>query len=213
MGSHLEIITVCANRMNQNCFVVTSSQDSACVVIDPGYGEDEIISAIHSRGLTVAAILATHGHFDHVASAARLQQTFDAAPFLIHAADTSLLNRAQTFSFAFKEKPFPIPSPKRYLDDGEALDFGGIKLDVWHTPGHTPGSCVFSVDDAIFTGDLLIKPPKYLKELPGSEAKALAESRQLIFARFPSQTLNYPGHGREKPLEHFQKFLESQDAH
>jgi len=210
MSPRLEIVSVCANRWNQNCHILLSPGNSACVVIDPGYGEADIVGAIRSRDLRIAAILATHGHFDHVASTTRLQELFDNPPFLIHSADAATLGAANAFCFSFNEKHFPAPRPDSYLMDGAALDFQGIEINVLHTPGHTPGGCVFSAQETVFTGDLLIKPQKSLEKLPGYDKEALTESRKMVFDRFPSETVSYFGHGPNKSLEQARKFLESQ---
>jgi glyoxylase-like metal-dependent hydrolase (beta-lactamase superfamily II) len=200
MHPKLEILTFSGNRWKQNCYIVKLPENLDCIVIDPGYGEENIAGVISNLGLVVVAILATHGHFDHIASVTYLQQTFGNPPFLIHQEDTSTLRTAGAFCLAFRLKAIQVPSPNGFVSDGEALRYAGIELTVMHTPGHTPGSCVFYNNDVMFSGDLLIPAPHELERLPGFDGPALVASRRRIFEQFESRITDYPGHGAKRSL-------------
>lgn len=95
----------------------------------------------------VRRILATHGHWDHVAAAAAIQAE-GGAELLIHAADREGVETGdedRTASFLY-DKPFPPAQVTGELHDGDAIDANGIRLQVIHTPGHSPGSVCFLAD-------------------------------------------------------------------
>lgn len=197
---HSEVVRISSNRWKENCFLLVSEGSSECVVVDPGYDSEAIVEAIVSRGLEVRAILATHAHVDHIASAALLQSRFGEPQFFLHVDDEKTLRSAHSYAMFLDAKAFVPPRAHQKLSDGERLDFGGNEIKVHHMPGHTPGGCVFGVDGALFTGDLLIKATSEPRKLPGLNAEQLQESRRKLFQEFEPSTMVFPGHGRPTTL-------------
>jgi hydroxyacylglutathione hydrolase len=193
---HSEVLQFSSNRWKENCFVLIGDGSASCVVVDPGYDGEAIVEAIAARGLAVAAILATHAHFDHIASAALMQSRFGDPPFFIHPGDEKTLRTAHSYALFLGAEAFAAPRAQRMLSDGDRLDFNPHEIKVRHTPGHTPGGCVFEVSGALFTGDLLIKGAEELSRLPGLNPEELHISRKLVFDEFSADTVVFPGHGR-----------------
>jgi hydroxyacylglutathione hydrolase len=169
-------------------------------VIDPGYDGDAITAAIAERGLSVSGVLATHAHFDHIASVSAVQAACGAPPFYLHAGDAKILKTANVYTMFLNSDKFEVPAASRDLIDGEVLALGGRSLKVHHAPGHTPGGCVFEADGALFTGDLLIQTAEELRKLPGFDAAQLEASRRRVLDGFPLSTRVFPGHGKETSL-------------
>ena len=192
---HSEVLRFSSNRWKENSFVLIADGSASCVVIDPGYGGEAILEAIGTRGLAVAAILATHAHVDHIASAALVQSQFDDPPFFLHPADEKTLRAAHSYAMFLDAEAFSQPREHRTLSGGDRLELAGLAITVHHTPGHTPGSCVFETGEALFTGDLLIKAAKEPNRL-GLNPEELHESRKKIFDEFSEDTLVFPGHGK-----------------
>lgn len=191
-----EVLRFSSNRWKENCFVLIGDGSASCVVVDPGYDGEAIVSAIVSRGLAVAAILATHAHVDHIASVALVQSRFGDPPFLLHPGDEKTLRTAHSYAMFLDAEAFIDPRAHQKLSDGDRLDLGGHEIKVHHAPGHTPGGCVFEVSGALFTGDLLIKAAEELRRLPGLNPDELLASRKRLFDEFSADTVVFPGHGR-----------------
>jgi glyoxylase-like metal-dependent hydrolase (beta-lactamase superfamily II) len=194
-----EVLQFSANRWKQNCFVLIGDGSAACVVVDPGYDGEAIVEAIAARGLRVAAILATHAHHDHIASAALVQSRFRDPPFYCHPDDEMTLRTAHSYAMLLEAEAFAPPRAQQKLSDGDRLDLAGQEFNVHHAPGHSPGGCVFDVRGALFTGDLFIKEKKEVRR-PGSNPEELHASRKRVFDEFPSKTVVFPGHGRPTTL-------------
>lgn len=194
-----EVLQFSSNRWKENCFVVIADGSGSCLVVDPGYDGEAIVNAILTRSLGVAAILATHAHHDHIASAAMVQSRFDDPPFFCHPDDDKTLKTAPSYAMFLDGAAFAPPRVKRTLSDGDRLDLGGHEIKVHHTPGHSPGSCVFELRGALFTGDLLIKEPNEVRR-PGSNPDELHASRKRVFDEFSAETIVFPGHGRRTTL-------------
>ena len=190
------IVTICDNPFNQNCFLLLREGASSCLVVDPGYGYELIAGEIRGRGLSVERIVATHTHFDHVASVALLQRDFGGAPFLFHPDDQATLATANVFALFLKTSRIAPPASCLPFGDGDLIDFGGDAFRAFHAPGHTPGGLLFQYRDILFSGDLLLGPPSSLRRLPGLDAAQLAASRTRVLRSFPDDTCVLPGHGR-----------------
>ncbi len=153
-----------AGALQANCYLLATGVGSECVIVDPGQGaEPGIEKALREHRLTPVAVLATHGHVDHVASAAAVADAHDIAVH-IHPDDRHLLSDplaglgpdlASTFGAVTSIEPSAVvPLTER------VLDLAGLRITVDHTPGHTPGSVVFRVRSAegghlALTGDTL----------------------------------------------------------
>ncbi len=166
-----------------NCYVVWGEGSSACCVIDPGYEPERILSFLAREGLTLEAILLTHGHFDHVGGVRDLVAETGCRVFL-HPEDLSLPPMLTAGS---------IPYTDTY-GEGSVLNLAGLSFRVLHTPGHTPGSVCLLADGTMFSGDTLFSGSCGRTDLPGgSRAKMTASLKRLSMLEENCRVL--PGHG------------------
>ncbi len=193
-----------AGALQANCYLLATGVGSECVIVDPGQGaEPGIEKALREHRLTPVAVLATHGHVDHVASAAAVADAHDIAVH-IHPDDRHLLSDplaglgpdlASTFGAVTSIEPSAVvPLTER------VLDLAGLRITVDHTPGHTPGSVVFRVRSAegghlALTGDTLFAGAIGRTDLPGGDPEALATSLRTVLLPLADDTVVLPGHG------------------
>ena len=178
----------------QNCYIVRL-KGKYVIVIDPGSDEVGISRKLKELDLVPLAILNTHAHFDHIGAVMDLQEKHQ-IPFFLHKADEPLLRRANLYRLVFDGQT-SIRVPKNYvnLESQDHLEFAGNIIDVFETPGHTPGSVTFRIDNVLFTGDTLLVGGIGRYDLPGGDKDALLNSILFYKSLSPHLTV-YAGHGR-----------------
>ncbi len=181
-----------------NCYVVRASRDAAeAVVVDPGGNASELRLELAGLRTACAAILVTHGHFDHVGGVADLAEG-TGAPVWMPAGERDLLERYA--EFAPTGAPGRSYTPDHLLEGGETIDVAGISFECIAIPGHSPAHVAFSADGALFSGDLLFAGSVGRVDLPGADWDTLLASVRRLVDRFPPETVVYPGHGPQTTL-------------
>ena len=192
-----------------NCYVLGCEATRAAVVIDPGEEAERILDVLAEERLELKAILNTHGHFDHVGANRELKQAVPEAQVMIHGDDAPMLGQLANSARMFGMQAENSPDPDRLLQDGDALTFGDIKLEVVHVPGHSPGGVAFAAAGGIFVGDTLFAGSIGRTDLPGGNFDTLIASIQNKLFTYPDETPVYPGHmgpttiGQEKRFNPF----------
>jgi glyoxylase-like metal-dependent hydrolase (beta-lactamase superfamily II) len=185
-----------------NCTVLACERTREAIVVDPGGDADRILDVVRSNGLTVKHVIHTHAHFDHVLGTRAVHDATGASVGL-HPGDRflydNLAQQASWFGLELEEEAPPIDAP---LADGATLEFGDDAALVLHTPGHTPGSCCFSLkvgksEMLLLSGDTLFKGGIGRTDLPGGDTKTIMESLHKRILTLDDDTRVIPGHGPE----------------
>jgi glyoxylase-like metal-dependent hydrolase (beta-lactamase superfamily II) len=185
-----------------NAYLVADEASGKAVIFDaPDHTVSPLIEEAKKRGWEVIGLWLTHGHFDHIADHELVTEAFPQARVLIHRLDEPKLLRPNSSFFSL---PFTIP-PRRaddYVDDGQVLEIGSLKVAVIHTPGHAPGHVMFHFPDerALIGGDLIIMGAVGRTDLPDSDPAALDASIRKVM-RLPGSTRLLPGHGTPGTLQ------------
>ena len=195
-----------AGSLAANCYLVAAAAGEECLIIDPGQDAEAGINEIVDRyRLRPAAVLATHGHIDHIWSIAPVCGARN-IPAYIHPADRALLTDPgrglplQVGQQLFGGITFTEPDDVVELTGGMTLDLVGVQLVVDHAPGHTPGSLTFRLPGGaepgtLFSGDLLFAGSIGRVDLPGGDYATILESLARVCLPLPDETVVLSGHG------------------
>lgn len=196
----MDIIRFPVGVFQSNCYFLI--HEDHCVIIDPGDSADFLLEELSRRKLTLDAIIATHGHFDHIMAVGEIQSSYP-IPFYIHQSDRFLVDRlsATVRHFLPTADPLlPIVSISELKEGGIRVgDFDG--LHILHTPGHTPGSCCIMMPSKqiICTGDTIFKEGIGRYDYSYSDKQVLKESLSRLNNLGEVYTM-CPGHGEESLL-------------
>ena len=198
-----------------NCYLIAAAEKAECVIIDPGQDAAATVARlVTERGLAPTAVLATHGHFDHVADAAQVADSYG-IPVYLHPSDRHLLADpaagldpggaalVRNLIGAVMAEPAEV----RPYPDG-TLAVAGLEFEVLPAPGHTAGSvllCVATeehpgVERIAFTGDVVFAGSVGRTDLPGGDQPTMLRSLREVVLTLPDRTALLPGHGPQTSL-------------
>lgn len=205
--------------LGANCYLVAADSGDECVVIDTGERALEPLhDALAEHALRPAAILLTHGHFDHVADAAAACAKYGVDVYIGGGDARMLDDPLASLSPEFRTMIPQFLEPGENLDNlrptrltplagGEILTIVGVTIDVLAVPGHTPGSITYRLSgadgrnagydgpDVLFTGDTLFAGSIGRTDLPGGSSSRILESIAAQLLSLPDETIVLPGHG------------------
>lgn len=199
----LQIRPIVAGGFGENGYVVWRKDAGAAVIIDPGAAADEMLNLVEREGLSLAAVLLTHAHLDHVEGVARVV-TASGAPVYLHPADRFLYDHVAQQAQQFGMQVEPPPAVDQELTDGQLLELGDVAYVVRHVPGHSPGHVMFHVVDAgcAFVGDVVFQGSIGRTDLPGGDFTQLIASIRQHVLTLPADTVLYSGHGPQTTVGH-----------
>ena len=190
-----------------NCYIGINEETKECFIVDPATCPPEFVSYIKNAGLTVKAVLLTHGHFDHIMGLDALLKEFP-VPVYAHEAERDVLESEQLNSSAsMLGQPYSF-SGADYVTNRRELRIAGFEIRVIYTPGHTIGGCCYYIEKekTLFSGDTLFHGSVGRTDLPtGSMGQLVSSVRDRLFV-LPDDTQVYPGHMEETTIGYEKKY-------
>ena len=205
MSPNLRIRTIVSRPFDENTYVVGRTDRADVLVVDPGFEPNLILDYLRDEGLTVAAILNTHGHVDHIAGNAAVRRAHPGVPIIIGKGDAAMLTDADLNLSAPYGLPITSPPADRTLAEGDRLELAGLEFEVFEIPGHSPGHVVFLLRDKPFVvigGDVLFRGSVGRTDLLGGSFEQLRDGIQKKLWPLPDDTVVYPGHGPVTTIGH-----------
>ncbi len=187
------------NAFEENTYII-SNDKKQCWIVDPGMYHDEekeaLFSYIEEKQLQPQAIINTHAHIDHIFGVQAVIDRYG-IPFGMHEQEQVVLKMAAgsatLFGFDFKT----APQPTFFIKENEALQLGDDTLQVFLTPGHSPGSISFYYPKGnwVISGDVLFSGSIGRTDLPGGSMDTLLKSIRTYLFTLPGETTVLSGHG------------------
>ncbi|MDR0963444.1 MAG: MBL fold metallo-hydrolase [Clostridium sp.] len=201
-NNQIKIGRIVLPDMGTNCYFVYRDGQKSCIVVDPGQDGADIAAKLEHAGLSVAAILLTHGHFDHICGVKELKQKSD-APIYALEQEKELLQDANKNLSARYVGAYTLDADV-FLQDGEVVEIADMSLRVIALPGHTVGGACFYIEEAAFllSGDSLFHESIGRTDHPTGNTKQLVDAIQSRLFTLPEETKVYSGHGTQTTIGH-----------
>lgn len=199
---HVERVVV-GQVFAMNCYLVDNMDTGELFIVDPGAQAERIICAVGSRN--PVAVLLTHAHYDHIAAADDVCRHFS-IPLYLHRMDVPKLTDPMQNISGLLGRPIYVNTPAALLEDEQRLDLAGMEVVVWHTPGHSAGSCCFLLPEGqgVLCGDTLFDGGYGRTDFEDGNFELLKASLRRLMCLSPRQ-IAYPGHegttftGKDEP--------------
>jgi hydroxyacylglutathione hydrolase len=198
----LKVLIIPVTPFQQNCSLVFDEESKRGAIVDPGGDVATILNAIEQSNVKIEKILLTHGHIDHAGGAAELREALGVQIEGPHKDDLFLLKDLPTSGAKFGMADSRSVVPERWLNDGEEVEFAGLKFTVLHAPGHSPGSVVLFNDENRFAlmGDVLFQGSVGRTDFPYGSHDTLMESIKEKVLTLGDDVAFLPGHGRASQI-------------
>jgi glyoxylase-like metal-dependent hydrolase (beta-lactamase superfamily II) len=180
-----------ARQMVNFVYLIGDRETGEAVAVDPAYAPGEVLDLLAADDMRLTGVLATHYHPDHVGGEMMGFEIVGVRELLEHQDVPIHVNREEARYVTHVTGVADALVPH---DSGDVVEVGDVRIELLHTPGHTPGSQCFLVDGRLVAGDTLFLEGCGRTDLPGGDSEAMYESLTRRLAKVPDDTVLYPGH-------------------
>jgi hydroxyacylglutathione hydrolase len=185
-----------ARQMVNFVYAIGDRQSGDCVLVDPAYAVGDLVDLVEADGMRVTGVLATHYHADHIGGS-MMGYGIEGVAELLGRVDCPIHVQSAEVPWVLRTTGLGEDQLVAH-DAGDVLAVGELEITLVHTPGHTPGSQCFLVDDRLISGDTLFLDGCGRTDLPGSDPAEMYHSLRKLSA-LPDGTIVYPGHRYSLP--------------
>ncbi len=188
--------------LSTNAYIL-SNQQKECVIFDPGGDGQKLIATLNRQGLKPLAILLTHAHFDHIGAVDEVRNQYCIKVYIHESEKNWLGDSSLNGSRFFMGNEVRINHADVLLKEEGKLTVGSFTFELFHTPGHSPGSVSFYHEEAevVFSGDALFAGSIGRTDLPGGNSELLLSSIHKKLLSLPEETIVLSGHGPETTIQ------------
>ena len=185
-----------AQQMVNFVYAIGDRVTGECMLVDPAYAVGELLDTVESDGMRCTGVLATHYHADHVGGS-MMGFSIEGVATLLERNDCAVHVQRHEAPWVMRTTGLGEGQLVQH-DPGDVVRVGEVEITLVHTPGHTPGSQCFHVDDRLVSGDTLFLEGCGRTDLPGSNSTDMDHSLRRP-ATLPADTIVYPGHRYSQP--------------
>lgn len=180
--------------MQTNCYFLKNTRTGQLLIVDPGDEPEKIEQQILSMGAVPAAILLTHGHFDHMLAASVIKEKYG-VPVYAHREEKEVLENPE-YNLSGHFGKARTAAADCWLEDKDEISIAGFSVRVLHTPGHTKGGVCyyFPEEKVLMSGDTLFSQSVGRTDFPTSSTMRMKESIRRLLEELPEDTQVFPGH-------------------
>ena len=190
----MQIIRVPVGAFITNCYIAEGQEPGRGFLVDPADNPKKLISILEEKQICPEAILLTHGHFDHIMAVKEVKEKYQIPVYACRQEEAMLaeptVNMTAVYGRSCSIKPDVL------LDDGQIFEAAGFSIQMFHTPGHTKGSCCYYIKDegVLFSGDTLFCGSVGRTDFPGGSSAEIVRSLHKLVDTLPEDTEVFPGH-------------------
>lgn len=195
--ANLSLRIFALGELYTNCYIVYDKESRRAFIVDAPSPSWEVVDFISKEKLNIEFIALTHGHFDHIG--ALCEMSF---PFYVHKEDIQLLKNSDLNGSTFFSSSIKVgKEPALFLEEDKPIVFGNSKIEIIHTPGHTPGSVCIKIEKWLFSGDTLFFGSIGRTDAPLGSYESLLRSIRAKILVLSGDTVVYPGHGESSTIK------------